>query len=60
MAKIEITLVKGLIGKSDRQRRNAEALGLFKKHQTVTHNDTPDIRGKINKVAHMVEVREVK
>ena len=60
MAKIEITLKKGLIGKSDRQRRNAAALGLFKKNQTVTHENTPDIMGKVEKILHCVEVREVK
>lgn len=60
MAKIEITLVRGLIGKSDRQRRNAEALGLFKKHQTVTHEYTLDIRGKVEKLLHCVEVRVVR
>jgi large subunit ribosomal protein L30 len=60
MAKLEITLVRGLIGKSDRQRRTAAALGLTKKHQTVTHNDTPSIRGMIDKLHHVLEVKEVK
>jgi len=59
MAKIEITLKKGLIGKSDRQRRNAAALGLFKKNQTVTHENTPDILGKVEKLHHVVDVHVV-
>lgn len=60
MAKLEVTLKRGLIGKDDRQRRTAAALGLFKKNQVVTHNDTPSIRGMIEKLHHVVEVREVK
>ena len=60
MAKLEVKLVRGLIGKSDRQRRVAASLGLFKKNQVVTHDDTPSIRGMIDKVHHVVEVREVK
>jgi len=34
-------------------------LGLRKIHQTVEHNDTPQIRGMINKVNHLVEVEEI-
>lgn len=60
MAKLEVTLKRGLIGKNDRQRRTAAALGLFKKNQVVTHDDTPSIRGMIEKLHHVVEVREVK
>ena len=60
MAKIQIKLVKGLVGKTDRAIRNAAALGLFKKNQVVEHNDTLDILGKIDRVKHMVKVTEVK
>jgi large subunit ribosomal protein L30 len=34
------------------------ALGLRKIHQTVEHNDTPDVRGMLHKVRHLVEVEE--
>ena len=35
-----------------------EALGLRRMHQTVTHNDTPQIRGMLNIVHHLVTVEE--
>jgi large subunit ribosomal protein L30 len=60
VAKLSITLKKGLMGKSDRQRAVATSLGLTKKHQTVEHDDTPVIRGMLNKVLHMVCVDEGK
>jgi len=59
MAKLEITLYRGLPGRTDRQRRTAEALGLTKKWQTVTHDDSPAVRGMIEKLAHIVRVKEV-
>ena len=60
MAKeIKITLVKSTIGTKPLQRKNVEALGLRKIRQTVIHPDTPQVRGAINKVIHLVEVEEI-
>jgi len=56
--KIEVTLVKSAIGYSERQKRTVRALGLRRLGQTVQHNDTPAIRGMINKVSHLVRVSE--
>lgn len=53
---IQVTLVKSAIGYSERQKRTVQALGLRKLGQTVQHQDTPVIRGMINKVAHLVKV----
>lgn len=58
MAKLEITLKKSPIGRPEDQRVTVTTLGLRKLHQTVVHNDTPQIRGMINKVSHLVEVKE--
>ena len=59
-AKLKITQVRSLIGRPQKHRRIIEALGL-KRHQTsVTHNDTPAIRGMVFKVRHLVNVEEVK
>ncbi|MBI4864727.1 MAG: 50S ribosomal protein L30 [Candidatus Riflebacteria bacterium] len=58
MAKLEITLVRGLASKTPRQRDTAISLGLNKKHKTVVHDDTPAIRGKIETLLHMITVRE--
>jgi large subunit ribosomal protein L30 len=56
--KIEVTLVKSAIGYSERQKRTVRALGLRRLGQTVEHDDTPVIRGMINKVSHLVRVSE--
>ena len=39
-------------------KRQVEALGLKKIRSVVEHNDTPQIRGMINKVSHLVTVEE--
>ncbi|HBK86367.1 MAG TPA: 50S ribosomal protein L30 [Firmicutes bacterium] len=58
VAKLHITLVKSPIGYSAKQRQTVEALGLHKLHQTVEHDDSPAIRGMINKVIHLLKVVE--
>ncbi len=59
MAKqLEITLTRSVIGSKQDQRKTVEALGLKKRHQTVVHEDTPVVRGMINKVSHLVQVDE--
>lgn len=56
---IEIQLVRGLIGSRKTQRRVVEALGLKRRMQTVRHKATPSILGMVEKVKHLVEVREL-
>lgn len=56
--KITVTLVKSPIGYSVRQKGTVRALGLRKMNQSVTHTDTPVIRGMIFKVSHLVSVTE--
>jgi len=58
MAKIKITKVKSPINRPERQKKTMLALGLKKMHQTVEREDTPQIRGMIAKVQHMVKVEE--
>ncbi|HEY0724743.1 MAG TPA: 50S ribosomal protein L30, partial [Pyrinomonadaceae bacterium] len=58
-AKLRITYTKSAIGYSERQKRTIEALGLRKLHHSVEHEDTPVIRGMVNKVSHLVRVEEV-
>lgn len=57
--KLAITLKKSVIGQSESQRRTIEALGLKKREQTVIHDDVPAIRGAIQKVRHVLEVKEL-
>ena len=56
MAKLKITLVKSTIGRKQDQIATVKALGLRKIGHVVEHEDTPQIKGMINKVSHLVEV----
>jgi large subunit ribosomal protein L30 len=57
--KLAVTLKRSLIGRPETQRKTIQSLGLRKLQQTVVHNDHPAIRGMLNKVSHMVEVKEI-
>ncbi len=60
MAKLlRITLVKSPIGYDRRQRETVRSLGLRRLHQTVEKPDTPEIRGMVRRVVHLVRVEEV-
>ncbi|MDI3328217.1 MAG: 50S ribosomal protein L30 [Alicyclobacillaceae bacterium] len=59
MAKLAITLVRSTIGRPEDQRATVRSLGLRKIRQTVVHEDTPTIRGMVQKVNHLVRVQEV-
>jgi large subunit ribosomal protein L30 len=56
MAEIKITWTKSTIGRPGNQRRIIESLGLRRLHHTVVHQDSPTIRGMVNKVSHLVKV----
>ena len=55
-ARLWVTYSKSAIGYSRDQKATVEALGLTRLHQTVEHADTPQIRGMIHKVQHLVTV----
>ncbi len=57
--KLRIKYVRSVIGRSTRQKRTIEALGLHRLGQVVEHEDAPAIRGMVDKVSHLVEVEEV-
>ena len=54
---LKITLIKSPIGYSTRQKNTVRALGLRRMGQTVEHSDTPAVRGMVDKVAHLIEVK---
>ena len=54
MAKIKIKWVKSGIGFAERQKRTLRALGFTKLQSTVVHEDTPQIRGMVEHVRHLV------
>ncbi len=60
MAKLVVTWKKSTIGRPDRQARTIRALGLHKLNQTVEHDDTPQVRGMVESVRHLVEWEETK
>lgn len=55
---IKITQVKSGIGSTKKIRATLVGLGLTKMHKTVTRKDTPEIRGMLYKVQHLVRVEE--
>lgn len=59
MSKLQITLVRSVIGRPESQRLTVKTLGLRKLNQSVVQNDNPAIRGMINKVSHLVSVTEI-
>jgi len=56
--KIKIRWVKSASGHTQDQRATVRALGLRKLQNSVEHDDTPQIRGMVFKVRHLVEVTE--
>lgn len=59
MAKVSIKLIRSVIGTKPNQRKTVEALGLKKIGQTTEKEATPQIRGMIETVKHLVEVKEI-
>lgn len=56
---LKVTLIRGFAGRTEKQRAIARSLGLTKREQVVVHEDTPVIRGMINKIPHMLIVEEI-
>lgn len=57
--KLKITQVKSVIGYKVDQKRTVEALGLRRIRHSVIKTDTPQIRGMVKKVTHLVSVEEI-
>jgi large subunit ribosomal protein L30 len=55
---LKVTQTQSIIGNKLKAKRTIAALGLRRMHHTVTHTDTPQIRGMVFKVKHMVRVEE--
>ena len=60
MSKIKIKQIRSIIDRPQRQKLTIEALGLGRPNWEKVHNDTPQIRGMINKVSHLVVVEDYK
>lgn len=59
MKKIEVKLKRSVIGCNEKQRKIIRGLGLKKINNKVILPDTPDAWGMVNKVRHLLEVKEV-
>ncbi len=57
--KLLITQTRSVIDRLAVQKRTIKALGLGRPNYTVEHEDTPQIRGMIKKVIHLVDVKEI-
>ncbi len=57
-AKLKVTLVKSMIGRPEKHRKVLRGMGLTKLNRTVSLEDTPSIRGMVNKVVHLVKLEE--
>lgn len=58
--KLKVIQIKSVIDRPKDQKLTIEALGLGRPNYSKIHNDTPQIRGMVNKVAHLVRVEEIK
>jgi large subunit ribosomal protein L30 len=56
--KLKITLVKSMVGRPEKHRKVLRGMGLTKMNKTVELEDTPEIRGMVHKVSHLVRTEE--
>ena len=56
---LKVTLTKSMIGSTRKIRATLVGLGLTRREKTVIRKDTPEIRGMLRKVEHLVTVEEV-
>ena len=57
--RLQVTLVRSMIGRPQKHRRVLHGLGLRKLNQSVVLLDRPEIRGMVRKVSHLLEVTEL-
>ncbi len=58
--KLKITQVRSIIGSQEKKHKRVMAsLGFTKNYATLYKNDSPQIRGMLHKVRHLVEVEEI-
>jgi large subunit ribosomal protein L30 len=57
--KLKIRQTRSAIGRQESQKRTVRALGLKRLHQVVVVDDSPQVRGMVRKVRHLLEVEEI-
>ena len=56
--RIKVKMIGSVIGCPDKQRATVRGLGLRRMHQVVERLDTPEIRGMVKKIPHLVTIVE--
>ena len=56
---LKITLVRSVIGRPEKHRKVVKGLGLRKLNRSVVLEDTPAVRGMVNRVSHLVKAEEI-
>jgi large subunit ribosomal protein L30 len=56
---LKVTLTKSEIGSTKKIRATLVGLGLTRREKTIVRKDTPEIRGMLSKVEHLVKIEEV-
>lgn len=59
MAQVKVTQIRSIIDRPVKQKRTIEALGLGRPNNSRVHNDTPELRGMLRVVSHLVRVENV-
>jgi large subunit ribosomal protein L30 len=59
MSSLKITQTRSVIGSLGKHKKTVRALGLKRIRDSRVHTDTPQVRGMIQKVRHLVKVEEV-
>ena len=60
MSLLKVTQVRSVVGSKQTHKRTVRALGLKRIRDSRVHEDTPQIRGMVQKVQHLVRAEEVK
>lgn len=60
MAKLKLTQIRSIIDQPKNQKLTIKALGLGRPNWVKIHTDTPQIRGMVEKVKHLLKVDEIK
>ena len=55
---LKIKMIGSMIGSNDKQRATVRGLGLRRIHQVVERSDTPEVRGMVKKIPHIVAIVE--
>ena len=59
MSQVKVTLVRSLAGRPADQRATVVALGLNKTNSQVVKETTPQVKGMLHKIEHLIKVEEI-